>query len=436
MPAFYNIVNVLAAALPMFDWHTGEVMYKMVEAFLNVMCPVWTVCLLGISSDGARNMMGQVAGVVTCLSNAMHNKCPSIQMWCRAHQLDLIIEYIMNSIVKECFFMTMTGFITHLTQQQNLIADMQTTCPRVVNHWLSTKKVIKWFKAHWPQLLAHIESKQPDSAPPRIWWVFVLAMHHFTSLTAITLHTIQGLSTLLDQQQAALDDLVTSFIDDAVIVGQLSPEAIANLEVLEHVISGRYAIQLSAVQEFVSGLASWADSIVDEVDPVHRSNVWNNIASVYVTACDRVSQLSSIRDATNNALANPSSLPPMLPHDLVKLSATKFICRARQHTYRLQHCYSVDHIDVLADKHKLLLHAYCSEPILKQVIDGLDGQSSFRDGWSLIRSRSPNLMEFCGVLATIFPGTSTVESDFSVLRWGKDNFCKGLSDFSLEGVMQ
>jgi hypothetical protein len=45
-------------------------------------------------------------------------------------------------------------------------------------------------------------------------------------------------------------------------------------------------------------------------------------------------------------------------------------------------------------------------------------------------------MEFCGVLATIFPGTSTVESDFSILRWEKDNFSKSLSDFGLEGVMQ
>jgi hypothetical protein len=212
---------------------------------------------------------------------------------------------------------------------------MHTTCPRVVNRWLSTEKVIKWFKAHRPQLLAHIESKQPPSAPPRIWWVFVLAMHHFTSLTAITFRTIQGLSTLLDQQQAALDDLVTSFIDDVGIIGPLSPEAIANLEVLEHVISGRYAVQLSSVREFVSGLASWADSIVDEVDPVQRSDLWNDIASVYVTACDRVSQLSSLRDADNNALANPSSLPPVLPHDLIKLSAAEFIRRACRHTYRL-----------------------------------------------------------------------------------------------------
>ncbi|CAK9871519.1 unnamed protein product [Sphagnum jensenii] len=69
----------------MFDRHTGEVMYKMVATFLNVMCPVWTVCLLGISSDGARNMTGRVAGVVIRLSNAMHNECPLIRMWCGAH---------------------------------------------------------------------------------------------------------------------------------------------------------------------------------------------------------------------------------------------------------------------------------------------------------------------------------------------------------------
>ncbi|CAM6029622.1 unnamed protein product [Sphagnum balticum] len=58
LPAFYDIVNVHAAALPMFDRHTSEVMYKMVASFLNVMCPVWTVRLLSISSDGARNMTG------------------------------------------------------------------------------------------------------------------------------------------------------------------------------------------------------------------------------------------------------------------------------------------------------------------------------------------------------------------------------------------
>jgi hypothetical protein len=46
-------------------------------------------------------------------------------------------------------------------------------------------------------------------------------------------------------------------------------------------------------------------------------------------------------------------------------------------------------------------------------------------------------MEYCGVVATLFPGTSTAESDFSVLRWEKDCFRNGgLLDFGLEGVLQ
>jgi hypothetical protein len=76
MPAFYNIVNLHAIALPMFDWHTGEVMFQMVISFLDVLRPDWKVHLLGVSSDGARNMTGRVSGVVTRLSNAMHNECP------------------------------------------------------------------------------------------------------------------------------------------------------------------------------------------------------------------------------------------------------------------------------------------------------------------------------------------------------------------------
>jgi hypothetical protein len=45
-------------------------------------------------------------------------------------------------------------------------------------------------------------------------------------------------------------------------------------------------------------------------------------------------------------------------------------------------------------------------------------------------------MEYCGVVATLFPRTSTVKFDFSIMHWEKDLFRKRLSNFGLEGVMQ
>jgi hypothetical protein len=206
---------------------------------------------------------------------------------------------------------------------------MKTTCPHVINRWLSTEKVIKWFKIHQPQLLAHIEFKQPPSAPPRLWWVSLLAMHHFTSRTAIMFRMIQGSTTLLDQQQAALVGLVASFMEDVGITGPLTAEAIANLDTSSHVISGRYVVPLSSVCEFINGLASWVDSIVDETNEGQWSELFNDIASVYVTAYDRISELSAYRDENNNPLADPSFFPRMLLHELVKLSAVEFIRKMR-----------------------------------------------------------------------------------------------------------
>jgi hypothetical protein len=109
------------------------------------------------------------------------------------------------------------------------------------------EKVISWFKIHQPQLLAHIESKQPAFTPPRLWWVAFLSMHHFTTRAAITLCSIQGLTTLVLQQQNALDILITSFIDNVRVTGPLTTESIANIDPSTHVISGRYAVALSSV---------------------------------------------------------------------------------------------------------------------------------------------------------------------------------------------
>jgi hypothetical protein len=78
--------------------------------------------------------------------------------------------------------------------------------------------------------------------------------------------TIQGLTTLLDQQQAALVGLVASLMEDVGVTGPFTTEAIVTLDASSHVISGRYAVPLSFIREFVNSLASWVDFIVDEVD--------------------------------------------------------------------------------------------------------------------------------------------------------------------------
>lgn len=125
----------------------------------------------------------------------------------------------------------------------------------------------------------------------------------------------------------------------------------------------------------------------------------------------------------------------MLSHELIKLSAADFIQMIGQHAFQLKHSYSFDQIDIIADERKTLIHAHRCEPMIKSVIDLLFSSSSFKDGWSSFWARFLNLMEYCDVIATLFPRTNTVESEFSILRWEEDLFQKRLSNFGLEGIL-
>jgi hypothetical protein len=102
----------------------------------------------------------------------------------------------------------------------------------------------------------------------------------------------------------------------------------------------------------------------------------------------------------------------------------------------LEHHYSATQTNIIVDEHKALVHVYRSEPVLKQGINALSGKSSFKNGWSLLGAQVPNLLNYYGVVAMLFPRTSMIESNFSVLCWEKDGYRKALLDFGFEGVLQ
>lgn len=80
--------------------------------------------------------------------------------------------------------------------------------------------------------------------------------------------------------------------------------------------------------------------------------------------------------------------------------------------------------------------AYRHEPVLKQGIDVLTGKSSFVEGWSLLGTHFPNLLDYCASVVTLFTRTSAIEFDFFVLCWEKYEFCKALFNFGLERILQ
>ncbi len=90
-----------------------------------------------------------------------------------------------------------------------------------------------------------------------------------------------------------MDNLIVSFIDDVRVIGPLIAESITNIDPSTHVISGHYAVVLSSVREFLVGLASWVDTLLNEADESDHNALQHDIALVYITTCDQIHEISA-----------------------------------------------------------------------------------------------------------------------------------------------
>jgi hypothetical protein len=85
-----------------------------------------------------------------------------------------------------------------------------------------------------------------------------------------------------------------------------------------------------------------------------------------------------------------------------------------------------------------LRNAYRKEEGLKMRLEAVHSHSavqSFKECWSPLGKDYNALKEYCGGLASVMPGTSSVEADFSLINWTRDPHLKSLTDFSLESIL-
>ncbi len=87
-------------------------------------------------------------------------------------------------------------------------------------------------------------------------------------------------------------------------------------------------------------------------------------------------------------------------------------------------------------EHRELLQLYNSDTILHDIIDKHDHTTAFNDAWDCAPGRFERLRSFCGELATVLANTTSVESDFLILKWELDENRMVFMHLSLEGIFQ
>ena len=164
--------------------------------------------------------------------------------------------------------------------------------------------------------------------------------------------------------------------------------------------------------------------------------------------CDTLLQFSAaailrLVDGTSAVVADQNedneayidAAPSVLPHQLVRILPRNFSIYLQRHRERLDYTFSIKEIENIGRQHKVLCDWYRRKPDVKRSIDSFDEGAAYPDAWNRLHNMYPLLERFVVGLATIFLGTYTAKSDFSVVKYEKTRNRMCLSDTSLEGIL-
>jgi hypothetical protein len=134
--------------------------------------------------------------------------------------------------------------------------------------------------------------------------------------------------------------------------------------------------------------------------------------------------------------ARVESCPVAMPFSLAEAGAFMFSTTIMELRNPLAVTFVEEEIDSIEVQFKIFLRKYHKDEVFKHLVENTPKREPFAAAWSWLYTEYPLLVTLAGGLATIFPGTSTVEFDFSVRGWEKDEYRTMLSDLSLEGILQ
>ena len=175
----------------------------------------------------------------------------------------------------------------------------------------------------------------------------------------------------------------------------------------------------------------------ESLDQLASEDQYAIIKSISLFILQTINGILAIQAERTSDNLPADDLPPVLPHNLVHLRGKQFNGFVVHHRPRLSSFWDDITIDIIEQQFKKLRLAYLTEPTLKAALDKCDVNTGFDAGWAIVEGRNLDILkDFCGCLATVFPNTASVDSDFSQLAWEKDEYRMSITDLSLEGVLQ
>lgn len=144
---------------------------------------------------------------------------------------------------------------------------------------------------------------------------------------------------------------------------------------------------------------------------------------------DGVSNIVVERDNSNSG--SDLETPPCLPHELVSLNGRDFAELLRSQRTRIVAAFDEHELDGLEDEFRELVGMYQKNQTIKEALDGCSLKTSFEGGWGILGTEA--IMWW---ICICIPRNKHSRVRFFCQRMEKNEYRTGLTDFSLEGILQ
>jgi len=424
-----RLLNLHLVAIPMFDRHTALNMFNMLVKFLDALYSNWRYKLIGMSSDGENTMTGRHAGLVTRMVGCAEN--PVLRIWCPPHQIDLVVRSSTEGIVDGAWVKFAWSFSVFLRAQANLITSMGVKCPKKTNRWTHLGRLLIFLKQHRRKIVDFTTDHRPEQTPTRSWWVITFAVSPAIDAVNCTFVILQSRSMLIAQQEEHMHTLIATLT--TMFGVEMEDDEVD--EEIQYESSGSLRIPVDVIVAHIKDQGSFAITCYNDLDDQDKTDAVHEIAMYAISLITGLMSVKAERDSANGALERDA--PPVLPAQLVKLRHGAFVQDVLE-PYRnhIAKFWTPELIDQIEEDHRDLLKFYGSDQVLRAAIDQHDINTTFDQAWDCAPGRFAHIRAFCGGLATVFANTTSVESDFSILKWELDEFRTSMMHISLEGVFQ
>ena len=155
---------------------------------------------------------------------------------------------------------------------------------------------------------------------------------------------------------------------------------------------------------------------------------------LYTCAVYDIDSVTVERDCNNSP---DIDVPSCLVKDLMEKTPFEFNQIVRCQRDRLLHFYTESEVEKVEVQFRSFKKFVIRNPLPVEKLEEIQkGKKAFQRSWDLVGKRFDMLQAFVAGFAGVFPNTSTVEADFSLIAFEKSPYRNALTDFSLEGILQ